>query len=226
MRGCVLSIEPEDRRLKDPSPPDPLSPKRGEGEKELRLPPDPLSPKRGEGEKEKIEISRGCGPVVIAAVTLVVAVAWRATWTLTTPPGPVAVVDFQSQARVAFGPEAIARGVELDRCLWMPTSRISANGTRGWGILQVLGFDPAAIRWVVAGDDGVPGHAGWDDDGNGVVDDERELGVAWSDDHLVVTAAGDRPPGPVKRMGLGGFRVVDGTFTPERWRVEIGPFGE
>ncbi len=48
--GMSPAIEPTAQRPKNPSPPAPLSPKRGEGEKELEV--DPLSPKRGEGEKE------------------------------------------------------------------------------------------------------------------------------------------------------------------------------
>ncbi len=65
MRGCPLSIELGVRRPEDPSPPVPLSPKRGEGGKEFEA--GPLSPKRGEGEKEieggplSLESGRGGG---------------------------------------------------------------------------------------------------------------------------------------------------------------------
>ena len=153
---------------------------------------------------------------------LSLAVAWRAAWTITTPSGPTSVETFQAQAAFHFGNHTAIDGIPLDRCVWLPTARIDERDLEGWQIQRVLGYDPKAVRWVIAGRDGVPGHPGWDDDGNGLVDDHRELGAAWSDDLLVVTSAELPPPGPAKSMGTGGFRPADGTFQPTRWRIEIG----
>ncbi len=46
--GMSAGIKPATRHPEDPSPPGPLSPKRGEGEKRWKT--RPLCPKRGEGE--------------------------------------------------------------------------------------------------------------------------------------------------------------------------------
>ncbi|MEM1225698.1 MAG: hypothetical protein AAGJ40_08365 [Planctomycetota bacterium] len=52
-------------------------------------------------------------------------------------------------------------------------------------IVRVLAWNPKSPVYVISGQDGQPGHRGWDDDRNGVIDDESELGAAWSDDRCV-----------------------------------------
>lgn len=48
--------------------------------------------------------------------------------------------------------------------------------------LTLQQFDPDAVVAILAGDDGQPGVAGIDDNGNGVTDDRSELGATHSDD--------------------------------------------
>jgi hypothetical protein len=46
-------------------------------------------------------------------------------------------------------------------------------------------WDADAVVYVAAGEDAMPGVAGVDDDGNGIVDDSRELGATGSDDVML-----------------------------------------
>jgi len=55
--------------------------------------------------------------------------------------------------------------------------------------LSVAVWDPAAPVFITAGEDGAPGVRGQDDDGDGRVDTESELGSTGSDDRII--APGD-----------------------------------
>lgn len=57
------------------------------------------------------------------------------------------------------------------------------------GSLSVAVWDPAAPVFITAGEDGAPGVRGQDDDGDGRVDTESELGSTGSDDQII--APGD-----------------------------------
>jgi hypothetical protein len=51
--------------------------------------------------------------------------------------------------------------------------------------LRLYQWDADAVVYVAAGEDAMPGVTGVDDDGNGVVDDSRELGATGSDDVML-----------------------------------------
>ena len=51
--------------------------------------------------------------------------------------------------------------------------------------LRLYQWDAETPVYVAAGEDAMPGVAGVDDDGNGVVDDSRELGATGSDDVML-----------------------------------------
>ncbi|MCM2370011.1 hypothetical protein [Aporhodopirellula aestuarii] len=68
-------------------------------------------------------------------------------------------------------------------------------------------WDASLAVWITPGNDGQPGWATWDDNGDGVVDDPGELGAAWSDDFCVVQFPG--APAPAGRViDRGGFRPI------------------
>lgn len=67
-------------------------------------------------------------------------------------------------------------------------------------------WDAELPIWITPGRDRQPGWAGWDDNGNGIVDEPAELGAAWSDDDCVVAMPGEQ---------LLSGRVIDhGAFRP------------
>lgn len=82
------------------------------------------------------------------------------------------VVEFAADSEFRNPPRAIALG-ELGAAV----------------TLSVAVWDPTAPVWITAGDDGAPGVLGQDDDGDGRVDSEGELGSTGSDDRFL--APGD-----------------------------------
>jgi len=75
----------------------------------------------------------------------------------------------------------------------------------GLVVTAVERWDEQAPIWITPGRDGQPGWQGWDDNGDGRVDDAGELGAAWSDDLCVVTANQPDVGGPVRMIDRGAF---------------------
>lgn len=69
--------------------------------------------------------------------------------------------------------------------------------------LSVAVWDPTAPVFITAGEDGAPGVLGQDDDGDGRVDSEGELGSTGSDDRILA-------PGDAGYPGAGGESVLPG----------------
>ncbi len=66
-------------------------------------------------------------------------------------------------------------------------------------------WDNTLPIWITPGRDAHPGWAGWDDNGDGTIDDSGELGAAWSDDRCVVQMPSEKSPGG-RVIDHGGFR--------------------
>ncbi len=111
--GMSAATELVDRRIEDPSPPDPLSPKRGEGGKELR--PGPLSPKRGVGGNGMVALLLAASISPAAGCTGLVDLD-RA---VTHPPVPVVPVGHPAAVPVTpvAAPMTLPRFLGIDNCL-------------------------------------------------------------------------------------------------------------
>lgn len=111
------------------------------------------------------------------------------------------------RARVAA--EAEAEAAKLPAGCRVDVHVHLANEVGAVVVRQWFRWDDSAPVWLVPGPDGQPGWATWDDDGNGIVDDDSELGTAWSDDHCWPIGAADVPSGS-RVISRGGFVPLDG----------------
>lgn len=131
-------------------------------------------------------------------VTVVAASNWHATVLLTDPAGQLYLADLRSklpsdlvEATQTLTPDWLAS-------LALPNPAITLVGAR---TVRVGAWDPKAPVYITAGPDGAPGIAGQDDNLNGIVDDEAELGSTGSDDQVTspgyagfaAAAAGELP---------------------------------
>ncbi|MDA9857964.1 hypothetical protein N9D23_07570 [Rubripirellula sp.] len=85
-------------------------------------------------------------------------------------------------------------------------------------------FDPNATVFIRPGVDGQPGVAGVDDNGNGIVDDDTELGATKTDDVLSVTAGEVDTEGPILILQRGGYVPVSrqtATSESAAWRAVV-----
>ncbi len=135
-------------------------------------------------------------------------VGWRGMWLASGVPDTTHLAD---EARTQVG-----RSVkELENAPLLVNHRLSfAAYERGEALtgspMTVLPqgldvWDDKMPVWVTPGRDAAPGWKDWDDNGNGIVDDESELGAAWSDDFCIVQLPGH--PTPVGRIiDQGGYR--------------------
>jgi len=98
-------------------------------------------------------------------------------------------------------------------------------------------FDPEGLVYMQPGADGRPGVAGVDDNGNGIVDDNTELGATRTDDVLQVTSGEITFDGPVLILQRGAFvessrdaalmgnqpwrAVVTGRSNTELWSFQV-----
>lgn len=81
-------------------------------------------------------------------------------------------------------------------------------------------WDAELPVWITPGQDRQPGWAGWDDNGNGIVDEPAELGAAWSDDDCVVAMSGEQlPSGRV--IDHGAFRPITAAVPKHGQRVRF-----
>ncbi len=85
-------------------------------------------------------------------------------------------------------------------------------------------FDPNATVYLRPGADGQPGVAGVDDNGNGIVDDDTELGATKTDDVLSVTAGEIDTAGPILILQRGAYVPVSrevATSESAAWRAVV-----
>lgn len=153
--------------------------------------------------------------LLLIGIIVLVGVLWRSVW-LT-----AGLADTTWQADIVRSRVLPATQEELDLpdpVQWLVTfpseiaDQDSGKIPADYELLSVSGWDSDQPVWVVAGDDGKPGWINWDDNGDGVVDDMKELGAAWSDDFCLVSR--ELPDGQIGRIiDRGGFVEVD---WPER----------
>ncbi len=149
----------------DPSPPDPLSPKRGEGEKELGT--DPLSPRRGEGEKElgtdPLSPRRGEGESTVAEVAKTFGSAGaqpKVLATFATPiPGGVAALGLGCVLAIAFlcRPVMIVWAVLLLGGGWVRPPRATGR----WAIAMAASIVVIVVGGWTLRNRAVVGHPVW-----------------------------------------------------------------
>lgn len=92
---------------------------------------------------------------------------------------------------------------------WIPLEGIDPASR-----LVPLVWDDEAPVFITAGPDGAPGVAGVDDDGDGQIDNLRELGTTGSDDRIVAPGTSDYP-------GNLGYREGDPNVVAERVDGEL-----
>lgn len=144
-------------------------------------------------------------------IAVAVLVGWRGMWLASAVPDTTAWADTAAELaqqqldRQHPRLETFSEQWRISFAAWEQ----NALAARFPFALQASGqdlWDKTLPIWITPGRDGQPGWAGWDDNGDGVIDDDGELGAAWSDDFCVVQLPGEPPP-------LG--RIIDhGAFRP------------
>lgn len=149
------------------------------------------------------------------AITLAIIVclaAWRALWLAAGVPDTTAIAD-DIRARMEDQLAAPGHGPHGSPERWRVSMReIAFEPARRNPILVLdrIGVDQWDAElpiWITPGRDRQPGWAGWDDNGNGTVDESAELGAAWSDDGCIVELPGQQPPSG-RIIDHGAFRPV------------------
>jgi len=124
---------------------------------------------------------------------------WRCVWLVSAVPNTTAWADAVRQQAaqqcsvVADHPEKL----RISFAAWEHDPAAFRGGFRRSFSLHEAGvdvWDAGLPVWITPGSDGEPGWATWDDNGNGTVDDDGELGAAWSDDFCVVALPGETEP--------------------------------
>ena len=78
--------------------------------------------------------------------------------------------------------------------------------------LRLYQWDAEAVVYVAAGEDAMPGVAEIDDDGNGIVDDARELGATGSDDVMLTPL--DEGYDDAREGGVTAMAISRGAMIP------------
>lgn len=154
----------------------------------------------------------------MVAITIVVLVGWKAVWLSAGVPDVTADADrARLRALQLLSDNPSANGYRLS-LVDHPKELVKEAVTP---ILQMTGaesWDTQLPIWITPGEDGLPGWAGWDDNGNGEVDELMELGAAWSDDFCVVESDGMRVKPIGRIIDRGAYRKTRDGEQPDRLR--------
>ncbi len=154
-------------------------------------------------------------------------VAWRGLWLAAGVPDTTPIADDvrrDIETQLGYSPNADAQP-EPEH--WRVSFARFASGDLKHRASELIRsgadvWDASLPIWITPGPDQQPGWAGWDDNGDGVIDDSGELGAAWSDDRCVVEMPGAKQPrGRV--IDHGAFRPLhrDGDAGTSRYRYRF-----
>jgi hypothetical protein len=141
-------------------------------------------------------------------VVIIGLVGWRGVWLASGVPDSTTLAD-HARAQISRSTKELENAPTLvrHRISFATLERDQAVARSPMTVLpQGLDvWDDTLAVWITPGQDTAPGWKTWDDNGNGIVDDESELGAAWSDDFCIVELPGH--PTPVGRIiDQGGYR--------------------